>query len=394
MADFNMDNVYSGAEYDGPNDENIDLDDWSGMDVKPADDASDSQEAEAYGGAMFDDGMNDTDEEIEGSAERNDQSEASNSEQATEVGGDMKPPLGAGAKESSANVFSSLANALTAEGVFNFLQDPTQVKDAESFREAMEQEVYGRLSNEQKRISMALNAGAPVDEISQLEGLTQELSGYSDQDIEDESDKGLELRKSLIYKSALMQGLSESKAQKEVEKSIKAGTDIEDAKDGLNEMRSNVKATYENMVKSAEADKRRRYDEFVNYHKQVKADIDGQPGFLGDLTPQMKRRVYESAFVPTETMRDGTKMTKIERFSYEHPEVFSRMMGEMYVLTNGFQNMDKLGGAKVRKGVTRGLAELERSLKSNPTSLGSGSLKYASEDSGDIYSNGRYVLEV
>ena len=51
--------------------------------------------------------------------------------------------------------------------------------------------------------------------------------------LSDESEKGEKLRKDLIYQDFLNRGYSKERATKEVQKSLNAGTDIEDARESL-----------------------------------------------------------------------------------------------------------------------------------------------------------------
>lgn len=385
-----MTNVYSGDDYNAATDD-VDLDNWEGTEVSPVTDGEANE-----GEQTIDDGL----DWVVGDTDDGNTAEMSVGEpgaQPEEDGGqniERKASSEAGAGGSSANVFSSLASALTEEGVFAFLQDPDAVNDADSFRAAMEHEINSRLSARQQRVEAALGVGAPADDIQSLEDIIDDLGRYSDDMLEDESDAGLATRKRIIYTAAKFRGLTDDKANKEVNKSIKAGSDIEDAKENLASMKQDVSRMYQNLIQQGEARQRKYQEDLTNWHKKVVSDIGNSDGFLGSLTPQMKRMVYETAFAPTERLANGAQVTPVGKFASEHPDIFNRIVGELYVRSNGFRDMMNVANQAARKEVSRGLANLEKNLRtSQGASIGGGNLQYASSEPDGLY-NDRFVLEV
>ena len=70
-------------------------------------------------------------------------------------------------KGTSPNFYSSIAKALKDDGIFPDLNDETTngIKDAETFADAIEQQISARLDERQKRIESALNAEVEITEI-------------------------------------------------------------------------------------------------------------------------------------------------------------------------------------------------------------------------------------
>ena len=133
------------------------------------------------------------------------------------------------------NFYSSIAKALQEEGIFPDLDDDTtsKITTPEDFAEIVEKTIQSRFDERQKRIDDALNYGVEVTEIKRYENTIQYLDSIKDDVLTDEGDKGEQLRKQLIFQDFVNRGYSQERAQREVTKSLNAGSDIEDAKEAL-----------------------------------------------------------------------------------------------------------------------------------------------------------------
>ena len=99
------------------------------------------------------------------------------------------------------NFYSSIAKALKEEGIFPDLEDDSfsNIKDPEDFRDLIENQIKAGLDERQKRIDEALNVGVEPDEIKRYENTLQFLESTNDDALKDESQKGEDLRKNLIF---------------------------------------------------------------------------------------------------------------------------------------------------------------------------------------------------
>ena len=151
------------------------------------------------------------------------------------------------------NFYSSIASALKEDGIFQNLDDDKakEIKDAESFAQAIRDEVTAQLDERQKRIDEALNAGIEPSEIQKYERTLNYLDSIKDENISDESEQGEQLRRQLIYNDFINRGYSKERAQREVKKSFDAGTDIEDAKESLKSNKEFFKNSYDSIVEEA-----------------------------------------------------------------------------------------------------------------------------------------------
>ena len=121
------------------------------------------------------------------------------------------------------------------DGIFPNLDDETVKKavDAETFSDLIEAEVNARFDEKQQRIAKALENGVEPTDIKKYESTLDYINKITDAAIAEESEKGEQLRYNLIYQDFLNKGMSADKAKKYTDRTINAGTDIEDAKEAL-----------------------------------------------------------------------------------------------------------------------------------------------------------------
>jgi hypothetical protein len=152
------------------------------------------------------------------------------------------------------NFYSSIASALKDEGILPDLDDEVvnNVKSPEDFAEAIEKQIQSKFDERQKRIDAALNANVEPDEVRQYEGTLNYLDSIKDEHISDESEKGEELRKRLIFQDFINRGYSKERATREVKKSFDSGTDIEDAKEALESNKEYFNNQYQDLIKEAQ----------------------------------------------------------------------------------------------------------------------------------------------
>ena len=133
------------------------------------------------------------------------------------------------------NFYSSIANACAVDGIFPNLDDETIKKaiDAESFSNLIEAEINARFDEKQKRISQALENGVEPNDIKKYESTLSYINTITDAAIAEESEKGEQLRYNLIYQDFINKGMTPDKAKKFADRTVDAGTDVEDAKEAL-----------------------------------------------------------------------------------------------------------------------------------------------------------------
>ncbi len=270
--------------------------------------------------------------------------------------------------DTSSNFYSSFANALVEDGVLQSLsnEDISKIKTAEDFAEIITNEIKSQLDERQKRVDEALNVGLEPTDIQRYERLINGLESITEDKLNEETEDASNLRKNLIYQDCLNKGFSKEKATKMVERSIKAGTDIDDAKDALEDNKTFYKGQYNDLISKAKEESEKEKKELKKQAEALKTSILEEEKAFGEITldKATRQRVYDSickpAFVDPET---GERLTAVQKYEMEHRTDFLKNVGLLFVLTDGFKNINKLVNDKVKKETKKSLRELEHTLK-------------------------------
>lgn len=304
---------------------------------------------------------------------------------------DTKGKESTSSKETSAspktNFYSSIASALKEEGILSDLDDETlsKIESPEDFAEAMEAQLKAQLDERQKRIDEALQVGIEPDEVRKYEGTISYLNTITEDAIIDESAEGEKLRKQLIFQDFLNRGFSKERAQRETQKSISSGSDIEDAKEALASNKEYFKQEYDNIIAEAreaeEAEKARLKKEAADLKKAILEDKEVFEGLELDKTTREK--VYNSISKPV--YRDpetGEYLTAVQKYERDNRPDFLKKLGVLFTLTDGFTNLDKLVKPTAKKQVRKSLRELEHTINTTRRNT-DGSLNFMSGVSDD-----------
>lgn len=279
------------------------------------------------------------------------------------------------------NFYSSIASALKEDGIFQNLDNDKakEIKDAESFAQAMRDEVTAQLDERQKRIDEALNAGIEPSEIQKYERTLNYLDSIKDENISDESEQGEQLRRQLIYNDFINRGYSKERAQREVKKSFDAGTDIEDAKESLKSNKEFFKNSYDSIVEEAKKAEEREVEERKKDAETLKKNILEEEKVFGELQidKATRQKVFDNVSKPVyKDPETGELFTALQKYEMDNRLDFLKNVGLIYTLTDGFKNLDGLIKGKVKKEVRKGLRELETTIN-NTARTSDGNLKFA-----------------
>lgn len=288
-----------------------------------------------------------------------------------------------GGGSSPTKFYSSIASALKNDGIFpdEFTDDEIEaVNSPEDFAEMFEKAIEKRMSESQQRIDKALRNGVEPDVVKNYEQTISYLSGISEDELNAEGEEGDGLRARLIYNDLINRGFSHEKALKEVDKSMKSGSDLEDAKDALAALTKFYSDSYRKIQKEAEDNAKAMREKQKKDSEAFKKMILDDELKIGDnnLDKRTRQQVYDAVSKPVyKDPNTGELLTQVQKFQRENPMEFLKQIGLWYVMTNGGKNVDGLVKEQVRAEKNKGIRELERKI--NSTSLGSdGSLRLMS----------------
>lgn len=335
----------------------------------------------------------DNNKESEESAEINPEeifgeSESVGSEDNKEADKDTKQNNG-----SSPNFYSSIASALQEDGILEGLDsDMSKVESAEDFAELIQQVVNNRLDITQKRISEALEAKVEPTVIKQYEDIISYLDGLNTGVVSANTEEAENLRKNLIYRDLLNRGYTEKQAVQKVQRSLDAGTDVEDAIEALSSNKDYYESAYKKEIESSNEKLKKSQEEEKQRLETLKKSILEDEKFYGDISidKNTRKRIYDNIAKPTYKDPDSGKLlTEVQKYQLKNPDEFIKNVGLLYTLTDGFKSLDKLVKPQVNKQIKKGLKNLENTI--NSTSRDSdGNLKFVrgNDDTSSYFGKG------
>lgn len=285
------------------------------------------------------------------------------------------------------NFYSSIANACAVDGIFPNLDDETIKKavDAESFSNLIEAEINARFDEKQKRISKALENGVEPNDIKKYESTINYINTITDAAIAEESEKGEQLRYNLIYQDFINKGMTPDKAKKFTDRTVDAGTDVEDAKEALLSNKEFFTGAYNKMLQEAQQKADEEKAEREKNAKELEKTLMKDKQLFGDMeiSNDIRKKAFDSVSKPVyKDPETGDYMTAIQKYESEHRAEFLKYTGLIFAMTNGFKDFDSFAKGKVKKEVKKGLRELEQTLN-NTRRNNDGSLRMVTNQKDD-----------
>ena len=285
------------------------------------------------------------------------------------------------------NFYSSIANACAVDGIFPNLDDETIKKavDAESFSNLIEAEINARFDEKQKRISQALENGVEPTDIKKYESTLSYIDTITDAAIAEESEKGEQLRYNLIYQDFINKGMTPDKAKKFADRTVDAGTDVEDAKEALLSNKEFFSNAYNKMLQDAQQKADEEKAEREKNAKELEKSLMKDKQLFGDMeiSNDIRKKAFDSVSKPVyKDPETGDYMTAIQKYESEHRAEFLKYTGLIFAMTNGFKDFDSFAKGKVKKEVKKGLRELEQTLN-NTRRNNDGSLRMVTNQKDD-----------
>lgn len=261
---------------------------------------------------------------------------------------------------------SSLANALFKDGVLTNLKEEEikTIKTADDFAAVFEKEIQSRIDEKNKRIDEALNLGVEPSEIKKNENLIQYLNGISEDTIKDETEQATQLRMNLIVQDFMNKGFTQERAIKEANKSVAAGSDIDDALEALESNKTHFNKQYSDLINTAKKEQEEYKQTIIKRDTDVRENILKNEKLFADMnvTPVIRKLAVENIQKPVFTDKEGNKFSAIQKYEKENPVDFLSKVALFYTITDGFTNIDKITSNTKGKIKSKALNELAGSL--------------------------------
>lgn len=323
-------------------------------------------------------------EEVGGEEDDNDIHQGQETEDASSDNDDKS---GSNSPEST-QFYSTILSSLRDDGILPDIDEDLikTAKTPEDFATAIEKQVAARLDETQRRIKEALDNGVEPDEINNYEGTINYLNSIKEDDLSSDTEEAKSLRENLIYQDYLNRGFKPERAKKEVDKSITAGTDIEDAKSALESNKEYYMHSYQSLLKEqedlAKEAKEQRRKEMETFSKKI---LDTEEPLSGVKVDQLTRKkILENATKPIYKDEEGNLMTSIQKYIKENPIDAQYYLNLFYTLTDGFKDINKLVKPKVAKTTKENIRSLESKLRNTNPFRDSGNDLFTDKESNYI----------
>ena len=182
-------------------------------------------------------------------------------------------------------LYSNLAAEFKAKGILPELDDVSSIKSMKDIEEAIKKSVDSRLTERQKVIEDAQKAGAPITEVSQKVDTIDKLKQVTPEFIRD--DNNIQFRKTAIVQDFIEKGYGADRAEAMAQRSIDAGTDIEDAEFALDSLIKSEEASLKIIIDNAKAGEKESLNNIKDYIAKTSEVI---PGI--ELTDSQKDELY------------------------------------------------------------------------------------------------------
>lgn len=297
----------------------------------------------------------------------------------------------------SPNFVASIATAIKKEGILSLLDDSDfeEIKDAADLAILFNKQVDRMFDEKQQRISKALEINMEPDAIREYEQALGVVNGIDTSILESESADGEKLRGQVLIQDYLNKGFSIERARREASKSIEAGTDIEDSKEALEEMKVFYTKNYDDAIKNAE----KVHNERVKQEKEFSSALEKRfleteepiKGIKLNKSERQKLHNQYAKFVDKDDK--GNPLTAIQKYAKENPADYQYNINALFYLTDGFKDLGKVVNKEVKKKTKSAFNDLEKKLSNSNNRVGGGGLNFVNDKSSDSYSGWSVQME-
>jgi hypothetical protein len=263
----------------------------------------------------------------------------------------------------------ALAQYLKEEGVLFIEEDLKDVNSLEDLKDLIknsnEKAGYANLNETQRRYQDALKNGVPKSEFEKIENEIQTYSNIKEEDVENNP----QLRYEILAIDMINDGIEQEKALKLAKLALNDESNIQDAKQALDNIREAKKQKFQSLVEESKKTK----DVSIN---QVKDELFKKEQLfdqkVNDLT---KNKLFD--LITTEVDRDeeGRGLNELQKWQRDNPVESSIMLNYLYMMTNKGKDLNLIR----KSGETKAAKDLEKRLRSTLSFNKDGSLNLPDE---------------
>jgi|TARA_R110000765_G_scaffold355641_1_gene445832 hypothetical protein len=228
-------------------------------------------------------------------------------------------------------LYSNLAAEFKSKGILPELEDTSSIKSMEDIEEAIKKQVESRLTSRQKKIEEAQQVGAPIEEVTQKVNVINKLKAVTPEYLKD--DNNVKFRLTAIAQDFIEKGYDETRATAMAQRSVDAGTDVEDAEFALASLIQSEESSLQTILTAAKNDEQDSLKDIKEYIADTPEVI---PGIA--LTDSQKDELYNQI-----TTDLGNKESKFVKAQKADP-IGSRIKLEtLFFLTKGLTDFSIFG---------------------------------------------------
>ena len=280
------------------------------------------------------------------------------------------------AEKGSPNDFTSIAQylqsldifkTLSKEDIDKYISEHSNESTDDAIHGLMELEVENRMDSNTKRVHKALNGGVSESVIATYEKYINILNHTTDELLKGENDEAENNRRIIIVQNYMNKGIPQKEAEKLANISIESGDDIEDAIAARDEMLVFYQQAYDKEIsdsnKKIEETKKKNKQDLEDLRKSI---IEDDKVFKDlDISSTDRMKIYDAVTKPIET-REGKKLTAVQKFALDNPNEYYKLLGMVYVLTEGGTKVDNLVKGTVRKTKSNASSEFAKLIGQKP----------------------------
>lgn len=269
---------------------------------------------------------------------------------------------------SKTNIYSSLSKGLSEEGVFKFVKDLDKIDNFEDFATKLDDEIEARLQERVKELTpdqqffvQKKELGYSNDEIIQQLQTKKGIESITPELLEANTDDGDALRKQLISEWYKSKGFSEAKIERDLRKIFNDGSDIDEAKEAINELKTSIeiKSKEEDALRSTQLeqsriDRQKALENLKQFATNTKEII---PGSI--ISKKTRDEIFNGMTKPVSTTEDGMPLDIVGDFLHKGTVEDRYKLSYILKLTDGLKDLSKLSTKQVKSKI---IAELESAL--------------------------------